>query len=105
MMRVVHVTVGKLLAATLLTLCLGLQALEATGRWDRTLPDTGDEAVIVTVVLCIGAALVAARFVRPAVSLSLIRSLILVRPTAFHQSVLSTTAPAVSASPPVSLRI
>jgi hypothetical protein len=53
----VRITIGKLLAATLLTLCVGLQVLEATGRWDHTIQDTGDEAVIVIVVLCIGAAL------------------------------------------------
>src|SRR5262249_53083154 len=64
MIRVVRFTIGRLLAATLVTLCVGVQALEATGRWDRTIQDTGDEAVVVTVVLCIGAALVAARALR-----------------------------------------
>src|SRR5438034_4142752 len=57
MMPAVRPTVGKLLAATLLALCLGVQVLEATGRWDRTIQDTNDEAVIVVVVLCIGAGL------------------------------------------------
>ena len=76
MMRFVRVTIGKLLAATLLTLCVGVQALEATGRWDRTFQDTGDEAVIVTVVLCIGAALVAAGALRRRLSPSTISSAI-----------------------------
>jgi len=64
MMRVVRITIGRLLAATLLTLCVGVQALEATGRWDRTFQDAGDEAVVVAVVLCIGAALLAAGAMR-----------------------------------------
>jgi hypothetical protein len=50
----VRPTVGKLLAATLLTLCIGVQVLEASGRWDRALKDTKDEAIIVLVVLRIG---------------------------------------------------
>jgi hypothetical protein len=60
MMPFVRPTVGKLLAATLLTLCIGVQVLEASGRWDRALEDTKDEAIIVVVVLCIGSALSAA---------------------------------------------
>jgi hypothetical protein len=63
-MRFVRPTVGKLLAATLLVLCVGLQVLEATGRWDRALKDTNDEAVIVVVVLCIGAAVAVAHALR-----------------------------------------
>jgi hypothetical protein len=63
-MRFVRPTVGKLLAATLLVLCVGLQVLEATGHWDRALKDANDEAVIVVVVLCIGAAVAVAHALR-----------------------------------------
>ena len=70
MIRVVRPTVGKLLAATLLVLCIGVQVLEASGRWDRALKDTNDEAIILVVVLCIGAAVAMAgallTHVRPA---------------------------------------
>jgi hypothetical protein len=106
MMRFVRVTIGKLLAATLLTLCVSVQALEATGRWDRMLQDTSDEAVIVTVVLCIGAALLVAGPLRRLLSPSMISSAIAASvstpwtvfvPPAFWRS--------RSASPPLSLRI
>jgi hypothetical protein len=63
-MRLVRPTVGKLLAATLLVLCIGLQVLEATGQWDRALKDANDEAVVVVVVLCIGAAVAMAHALR-----------------------------------------
>jgi hypothetical protein len=106
MMRFVRVTVGKLLAATLLTLCVGVQALEATGRWDRMLQDTSDEAVIVTVVLCIGAALLAAGALRRRLSPSMIWSAIAVivsaRWTVFVPPAVCRSR---STSPPLSLRI
>jgi hypothetical protein len=47
---------AKLFAAVLLTLCVGIHALEVSGRWDQTLPDANDEAGIVAVVLCVGVA-------------------------------------------------
>src|SRR5919198_735265 len=46
-MTLVRVSFSTLLAAILLTLSVGIQVLEATGQWDRTLQDSGDEAVIV----------------------------------------------------------
>ena len=73
-MPLVRLTVGKMLAATLLVLCIGVQVLEASGHWDRALKDTNDEAIIVMVVLCIGVAVVTAgalaAHVRPARILS-----------------------------------
>jgi hypothetical protein len=105
-MRPVRPAVGKLLAATLLVLCVGLQVLEATGHWDQALKDTNDEAVIVVVVLCVGAAIAMAHALR--------RSL---RPTrTVADMVLAATAtlswPSLRfdlfssrGSPPVSLRI
>jgi hypothetical protein len=101
-----RITIGKLLAATLLTLCVGVQALEATGRWDGTFQDTGDEAVIVTAVLCIGAALIAAGALRcrlapstvsAAIAVAGARSSSLSAPTARYRS--------RSTSSPLSLRI
>jgi hypothetical protein len=64
----VRVIAAKLIAAAIVTVCIGLQALEATGRWDRTLVDSQDEAAIVTAVLCIGMAVVVARTVQAALS-------------------------------------
>ena len=106
MMPVVRPTVGKLLAATLLILCIGVQVLEASGHWDRALKDSNDEAIIVVVVLCIGAAMGAA-----------VAVLARVRPARIiSQIVLAGTSPSLwpaprlaisssCASPPVSLRI
>jgi hypothetical protein len=99
-------TFGTLLAATLLTLCVGLQVLEASGQWDRTLKDAGDEATIVTIVLCIGSGLVAARLLRQAFSVSpLPRRVFLIAEAAHNRFTPPTPAPACSSSPPVSLRI
>jgi hypothetical protein len=70
----------KLILAVLLALCVGVQLLEASGRWDLTLRDANDEASIVVVVLCVGVAVaVVARLVanvrpaRTAVSVLLLR--------------------------------
>lgn len=49
----------KLILAALLALCVGVQMLEASGRWDATLRDANDEASIVVVVLCVGVAVAA----------------------------------------------
>jgi hypothetical protein len=99
-------TFGTLIAATILTLCVGLQVLEASGQWDRTLKDAGDEAIVVTIALCIGSALVAARVLRHAFSLSrLPRRLFPVPEAADHRFIPPTAAPACSTSPPASLRI
>jgi hypothetical protein len=102
----VRVRFGSLLAATLLTLCVGLQVLEATGHWDRTLQDSADEAIIVTVVLCIGSALVAARLARSLLSVMRTKCRIVPVVAGTVVSIVPTTAtPAFSTSPPVSLRI
>ena len=98
--------IGTLLAATLLTLCVGLQVLEASGRWDQTLKDAGDEAIIVTIVLCVGSGLVAARVLRHAFSLSRLPRLVVLAPRAAENRFTpSPAALARSVSPPVSLRI
>lgn len=101
-----RITIGKLIVAALLTLCIGLQALEATGRWDRTIQDTGDEAVIVTIVLCVGAAFVVAGAARPRIALAAITSPVeMIRSTLLLQFISPTTNSIVSGSPPPGLRI
>lgn len=96
---------SSLLAATLLTLCVGLQALESTGQWDRTLQDSGDEAIIVTVVLCIGSALVGARLARDLASVVRSKCGIVIAAEIVVSIVPTIAPPAFSSSPPVSLRI
>ena len=105
-MRALRITIGKLFAVALLTLCVGVQALEASGRWDRTFQDSGDEAVLVTVVLCIGAALLAADAIRRRLSPTAIPSAI---PRVCSTPRAAFEPPAAGAarstSPPLSLRI
>jgi len=99
-------TFGRLLAAALLTLCLGPQILEATGQWDRTLQDAGDEAIIVTVVLCIGSAVAVARAARHRISLSrVLHHVVLVLAAAVCPFNRRPACPTLSVSPPVGLRV
>ena len=106
MMRAVRVTIGTVFAAILLTLCIGLQVLEATGQWDGTLQDTGDEASIIAVVLCIGTALVVAGVKRYRVSLSAIQSrLLVVTSRGSFVSVRPADCWTLGVTPPLSLRI
>ncbi len=94
-----------MLAAALLTLCVGLQVLEATGRWDRTFQDSGDEAAIVTIVLCVGAALLPAIALRRRLTPASVRSSFVrfrSRPVSYEAPL---HVPASCASPPHSLRI
>ena len=106
MIHLVRPNVGKLLAATLLVLCIGVQVLEASGHWDRAVKDTNDEAIIVVVVLCIGAAVAAAGallvYARPARTTSQI-VLAATSPSLWPASRLAVSSSC--ASPPVSLRI
>ena len=103
-MRVVRVAVGRLLAGTLLTLCIGVQALEATGLWDQTLTDASDEAAIVAMVLCVGAAVAVARAPRHRLSFSRSRSEVVVGSTTPAVSA-HTSRTAFSTSPPLARRI
>jgi hypothetical protein len=104
-MITVRVSFSTLLAAILLTLSVGIQVLEATGRWDRTFQDSGDEAVIVAVVLCIGSALAAARVARQRLSPTLSKCGIALVPAIAIPIARTTVSPGISTSPPVSLRI
>jgi hypothetical protein len=102
----VRIAIGKLLAATLLTVCVAVQTLEATGHWDRTFQDSGDEAIVVAVVLCIGAALLAAAAIRRRLSPTIIPLAIVAVTTASLSVFLSRIGcSALDPSPPLSLRI
>jgi hypothetical protein len=106
MIRVVRPNVGKLLAATLLVLCIGVQVLEASGRWDRALKDTNDEAIILVVVFCIGAAVAMAGALLTHVRPARIVSHVVLAATSLSLWPASRLAISSScASPPVSLRI
>jgi len=105
-MPLVRPTVGKLLAATLVVLCIGLQVLEASGHWDRSVKDTNDEAIIVIVVLCIGAAVVTAGGLLARIRLARLMShIVLAAATLALRRVSRLTVSSACASPPVSLRI
>jgi hypothetical protein len=105
-MPLVRPPVGKLLAATLLALCIGVQVLEASGRWDGALKDSNDEAIIVVVVLCIGAAVAAAGALLARVRLSRSGARIVLAVTTPSRCSASRLALSIScSSPPVSLRI
>ena len=100
-----RVATGKLLAAALLTLCVGVQALEATGRWDRTFDDTGDEAVVVVVVLCIGAAIAVARATSLHAPLPAVESPVAAVRSVTMSPARRATSCTFSNSPPLSLRL
>lgn len=97
---------SRVLATVLLTLCVGLQTLEASGRWDGSFQDSGDEAVIVAAVLCIGSALIAARVAAARISAPVMMCVL-------GRATLSAPAPPTEpstvsvfgGSPPLGLRI
>jgi uncharacterized membrane protein len=95
----------KLMLAVLLALCVGVQLLEASGRWDLTLRDANDEASIVVIVLCVGVAVaVVARFVanvRPSGSAATVLMPSLTPVTSSHIRLAFVR----SSSPPLGLRI
>ena len=95
----------RLLAALLLTLAVGVQVLEASGRWDATWSDANDEAAIVAVVLCVGVAMAtaAARLharPRPAPLCGVVA-----RPVVCRQRDAGSIRSRTSSSPPPTLRV
>jgi len=106
MMRLVPRVLGKLVIGAMLILCVGLQVLEATGHWDHALKDTNDEAVIVVVVLCIGAAVAMARALRANLRPSGLLARLVPAPTAaWRASRMRLALSGSRGSPPLSLRI
>jgi hypothetical protein len=91
--------------AVLLTLGIGVQLLELSGRWDQTIQDANDEAGIVAVVLCIGVALTTAGALLARMRLRRV----MIRAVATLITALSDNQRAVlsifSNGPPLSLRI
>lgn len=52
--------VRKLLIVCVLALCAAIYVAELSGHWDQRIQDTNDEAAVVAIVLCVGAALLVA---------------------------------------------
>ena len=105
MMRRLPIRIAKVLAAALVTVCIGVQVVEATGRWDRSIQDAGDEAIIVTVALCIGVALAAAGAKRLQTRLIAVQLPVAPVGTTLSSQTSRRTPSAFCSSPPVSLRI
>lgn len=98
--------VGRLFAATLLTLCVGVHVLEVSGRWDQTFQDANDEAGIVAVVFCVGAALFAAGTLLSRLRQSrTVAGVICADGVLVIYNNLQITPPISTSSPPISLRV
>ncbi len=102
--RALRIVIGQWLAALLLVLGVGVQVLEVTGHWDRSLQDATDEAAIVAVTFCIGAGVVVARATRTRRPETSNRSRIVCIHSA-KRCPASLRLPTLCASPPLSLRI
>jgi hypothetical protein len=104
----VRIIVGKLFASILLTLCIGIHVLEASGHWDQTFQDANDEAVIVAVILCVGVAVAAAGARLSALRLTRIRqplSTVQARTPVRSRHGLPTLLFAPASPPPLPLRV
>ena len=90
----------------MLALCLGVQLLEVSGRWDRTIRDSNDEAGIVAIVLCIGVGLVVAPLLLARIRASRVPlTWTQIRPTRIISTAPSDIVPCSCDSPPLPLRI
>ena len=104
MMPVVYGVVGKLFVTAMLTTCVCLYVLEMSGRWDKGIQDTNDEAGIVAVVFCVGVALSAAGTLLKTIRFSDIPSRCL--PLTVAPPDTPPLAPSIPAiSPPLALRV
>ncbi len=99
-----HVNVRRFAVAVCLTLCVGLQVLEATGRWDYTFQDSQDEAVVVALVLCVGATIAIARARQRLFALRAVGSSVRVDLPARRTVPRAAVSP-LHASPPLALRV
>ena len=90
----------------MLVLCIGVQLLEASGRWDRTIPDANDEAGIVAIVLCIGIGVGVARLLLARIrGPRSVQALAPTLTTRVFSTVPSFIVPISCDSPPLPLRI
>ena len=98
---------GRLLVAVLLTIAAAVCVAELSGRWDQTLKDANDEAGLVAIVLCVGAAVSAAgaalQNVRPGTAHARRHPAIAFRTERCTSHVIPL--PAGNVSPPIPLRI
>ena len=98
---------GRLLVAVLLTIAAAVCVAELSGRWDQTLKDANDEAGLVSIVLCVGAAVSAAgaalQNVRPGTAHARRHPAIAFRTERCTSHVIPL--PAGNVSPPIPLRI
>jgi len=98
---------GRLLVAVLLTIAAAVCVAELSGRWDQTLKDANDEAGLVSIVLCVGAAVSAAgaalQNVRPGTARARHHPAIAFRTERCTSHVIPL--PAGNVSPPIPLRI
>ena len=93
--------------AALLMLCVGVHALELSGRWDRTFEDANDEAGVIAIVLCIGVAVAIGRRLLNAIPLTRLATAFIVAITPVASLlVLATLVISTSAAdPPLALRV
>jgi hypothetical protein len=97
---------AKLLAAGLLAICLGIHALEVSGRWDQTLADANDEAALVAIVLCVGMSIsAAAMLLAPVRPSRIVLETLAVVDSALHHDVARIVPSLWTTGPPISLRI
>lgn len=98
----------RLAVAALLATCVGIYALEMSGRWDQSIKDANDEAGFVAIVLCIGIAFsTAGAFVARIRPPRAVTHVTFAARTPEHRGEgdLSMFCPASTTSPPLRLRI
>jgi hypothetical protein len=101
---VVRSVAGKLLIGFLLTVATAACIAELTGRWDRTIRDANDEAGLVSIVLCVGAAVTLAATLLKCVLPPACDRFLVHFVSAVPTSVLGRR-PSASTGPPIALRI
>jgi hypothetical protein len=105
-MHAVRDGVRKTCVVAFLLLCIGIQCAEASGYWDTSIQDTGDELSVVAIALCIGVAVsVAATLVARVRAARATSESLSIRATSSGAAKVlpSTVSPFIS--PPLALRI
>jgi uncharacterized membrane protein required for colicin V production len=95
------------IVAAMVALAVGVQILEASGRWDKTLQEANDEAGLVAIVLCIGVAIATANAFRQVIASSTrrVQYLVVSASTAVRFLSNSFDLPPLALSPPILLRV